>query len=108
MAGGAGVARRCGHADRAWIWAGGSVIIGSNNGVATGGGQWNKEPQADINIPARDADGDVIDHQAVGEMLDLTYPGKEMTVRDFIELLKARNKFPLPPDIESVIGPQEK
>ncbi|MFO1521641.1 MAG: RHS repeat-associated core domain-containing protein [Kiritimatiellia bacterium] len=90
------------------IWAGGSVIIGSNNGVATGGGQWNREPQADINIPARDSNGDLIDHQAVDEMLNLIYPDMGMTVREYIETMKALNKFPLPPDVESGIGPQEK
>ena len=73
------------------LWSAGGAIIGNNDVIATGGGQWNSEPQATFDIPAVDPNGNMLDHHDVGGMMNLTMPGKSETIRQYIEHLKERN-----------------
>lgn len=73
------------------LWAAGSAIVGSNDGIATGGGQWNSESQATFDIPAVAPDGRVLDHHDVSGMTNLPLPGTDMTVKQYIDSLKRKD-----------------
>lgn len=74
-----------------WFWAGGSAIVRDNDGIATGGGQWNSESQATFDIPAITPNGEVLNHHDVDGMIHLELPGKNQTVIQYIEKLKKRD-----------------
>ncbi|MBR1608715.1 MAG: hypothetical protein IJ678_03775 [Kiritimatiellae bacterium] len=76
------------------IWSGLGVPARNNNMVASGGGQWNYESDADLNIPAIDPDGRTIDHHGVDQMMNVPFVdenGTLTTVRQHVNELSKRN-----------------
>ena len=76
------------------IWSGLGVPARNNNMVASGGGQWNYESDADLNIPAINPDGRTIDHHGVGHMMNVPFvdeKGTLTTVRNHVNKLSKRN-----------------